>query len=107
MGMVAYNIPQELPRGSRRVSAWAFAPLVLPFVILIAIAAFATLRWHPTTKTPPPGTRGSLVWGDAIFADRVEVRAWMVLHGGSYQRWAKHHPAALRLLPAKKRVARR
>ena len=101
MGMMAYNVPRELPRGSRRMSPWGFAPLVLPFVILIAVALFASFRWHPGTKTPPPGMRGSLVWGDAIFADRVEVKAWMTLHGASYLRWAKHHPAALRLLPAK------
>ena len=83
------------------MSVWGFAPLVLPFVILIAVALFASFRWHPGTKTPPPGMRGSLVWGDAIFADRVEVKAWMTLHGASYTRWAKHHPAALSLLPAK------
>ena len=105
--MMAYNVPRELPRGGRRVSPWAFTPLVLPFVILIAVAVFATLRWHPATKTPPPGTRGSLVWGDAIFADRVEVQAWMTLHGASYVRWAKHHPAALRLLPPKRHVPKR
>ena len=105
--MVAYNLPREVPRRARRVSVWAFVPLVVPFLILVGIALWATFRWHPPTKTPPPGTRGSLVWGDAIFSSRVEVEAWMVQHGASYPRWAKSHPAALRLLlPAKKRPHR-
>ena len=106
MGMVAFQVPRELPRG-KRVSYWAFVPLVVPFLLLIGIAAYATLKWHPPTETPPPGTRGSLVWGDAIFADRVQVEAWMTLHGTSYQRWAKTHPAALKLLPAKRHAAKR
>jgi hypothetical protein len=95
--MIAYQVPREAPRRNR-VSPWAFVPLVVPFLILLAVALFATYRWHTPTKTPPPGTRGSLVWGDAIFANRTEVKAWMTLHGASYESWARHHPAALRLL---------
>jgi hypothetical protein len=90
----------------RRVSAWALTPLVVPFVILVAIALWATFKWHPGTKTPPPGTRGSLVWGDAIFSNKVEVRAWMAQHGASYERWARHHPGALKLLPTRTPVVR-
>ena len=68
MGMMAYNIPQEIPRGSRRVSAWAFVPLIVPFVILIAIAAFATLRWHPSTSVIAAGLTSTgflLEWSSA------------------------------------------
>lgn len=95
--MMAYQVPREVPR-RRRTSPWAFAPLVVPFLILLAVALFATYRSHTPKLTPPPGLRGSLVWGDAIFANRTEVKAWMTNHGASYDSWARHHPAALRLL---------
>jgi hypothetical protein len=31
------------------------------------------------------------------------LKAWFALHGGSYEAWAKHHPAALRLVPVSSR----
>jgi hypothetical protein len=76
-----------------------FIPLLLPFLILIGIAVYAEVTPYSSTNLPPPGQRGSLVWGDGIFANETEFRAWLRLHGGgSFQRWAKHHPAALSLV---------
>ena len=46
----------------------------------------------------PPGIRGSLVWGDGIFANQAQLKAWLKLHGGSYEVWVRQHPAALRLV---------
>lgn len=86
------------PPARRRLSIWVFAPLVAPFAILIGIGVFAAVAPYDSTKTPPPGTHGSLVWGDAIFANQIEMKAWLKLHGASYGPWAKLHPAALSLV---------
>ena len=73
----------------------------MPFAIFVGIFVFANVKPAPAAGATPPGSRGSLVWGDGIFAKRVEVKAWLGIHGGSYRSWAPHHPAALRLLPVK------
>jgi hypothetical protein len=84
-----------------------FIPLLLPFLILIGIGVYAAVTPYDSTNLPPPGQRGSLVWGDAIFANRTELKAWLRLHGaGDFRVWAKDHPAAMRLVtPRKHRAA--
>lgn len=85
--------------GARSYSARIFLPLAIPFVILIAVGVFALVsNSKPAAATPAPGVRGSLVWGDGIFARTVEMKAWQRLHGGSYYSWAKQHPAGLNLI---------
>jgi hypothetical protein len=88
----------------RRISSWAYLPLAVPLAILAGVVVFANVKPAPAAGATPPGARGSLVWGDGIFAKRVEVKAWLGIHGASYRRWAPHHPAALRLLPLKARA---
>jgi hypothetical protein len=85
-------------RASRRGSRWAFVSVALPFAILAGIAVFAAVSPYESTKTPPPGTHGSLVWGDGIFANQIEMKAWLKLHGARYGPWAKLHPKALSLV---------
>lgn len=75
-----------------------FLPLALPFAVLAAVAVFAALTPYHGTPGPAPGEPGALVWGDGIFANKVELRAWMRLHGGSYAQWSRQHPAAFRLV---------
>ena len=89
------------PSTRRRISRWAYLPLAFPLAILLGVVVFANVKPAPAAGIAPPGSRGSLVWGDGIFSERVEVKAWLGIHGGSYRRWAPHHPAALRLLPKK------
>src|SRR5215469_2238051 len=85
--------------GRNEQSGRIFAPLLIPFLILAAIAVYAALAPYAKTNVPPPGAHGSLVWGGAIFANELEMKAWLRLHGGgSFQGWAKAHPAALRLV---------
>jgi len=91
------------PSTRRRTSRWAYFPLAVPLAILVGIVAFANVRPSPAAGATPPGSRGSLVWGNGIFSKRVEVKAWLGIHGGSYRHWAPQHPAALRLLPLKRR----
>jgi hypothetical protein len=84
---------------NRDSSPRIFLPLVVPFAILVAVGVFALLSHSkPTAATQAPGAQGSLVWGDGLFARPVEMRAWLRLHGGKYDSWAKQHPAGLDLI---------
>ncbi len=91
------------PKVARRHPSLLFLPLALPFAILAAVAVYGVLRPSSSNGPPAPGSPGSLVWGNGIFANRVELKAWFALHGGSYAAWAKQHPAALRLVSATSR----
>ncbi len=93
------------PNVRRHSSAGLFVSLLLPFAILATVGAYGLLRSSDSTNLPQPGSRGALVWGNGIFASRVEMKAWLNLHGGGYRAWARRHPAALRLVPRKSRVA--
>jgi len=73
-------------------------PLALPVAVLAGFAMFFVLSPLKTSIGPPPGKPGALVWGDAIFANSAELRAWMKSHGGDYSAWLLQHPAAARLL---------
>jgi hypothetical protein len=95
---MAIQYAAAAPRRSRPVPKTLIVWLALPFVILLAIVAFSIFRAARATQPPPPGHVGSLVWGDGIFTTRSQVKAWLLLHGGSYRVWARHHPGALRLL---------
>ena len=45
-----------------------------------------------------PGQAGALVWGNGVFANRLELEAWLRIRGVSYESWARKHPAAVKLL---------
>ena len=74
-------------------------PLATAFAIIAGIAIYGVLNPSKAKPNPnAPGFRGSLVWGDGIFANQAQLKAWLKLHGGSYEAWVKQHPAALRLV---------
>jgi hypothetical protein len=73
-------------------------PFALALVIVLGAAAYGVFR-PPHASPAAPGARGSLVWGDGVFANRLELRAWLHLHDGSFTHWAQSHPAALKLVP--------
>jgi hypothetical protein len=89
------------PRQKDRVPLRVFMPLALPVVVLLGVLAFAALTPYSHTTGPPPGAPGALVWGNGIFANTFELKAWLNQHGASYRSWAKQHPAAIRLVKAK------
>src|SRR5579884_898371 len=101
---MARRRPARRSSTRRRISRWAYFPLAVPIAILLGVVVFANVKPAPAARAVPPGSRGSLVWGNGIFAKRIEVKAWLGIHGGSYRSWAPHHPAALRLLPLKARA---
>ena len=45
-----------------------------------------------------PGEDGALIWGDGVFANALELEAWLRVRGVSYRDWARKHPAAVKLL---------
>lgn len=86
-------------RDSGRFPFPVFLPLGIAFLIIAGIAIYGTLSPYNAKPSPPaPGVRGSLVWGDGIFANSAQLKAWLRLHGASYDAWAKTHPRALTLV---------
>ncbi len=81
------------------------ARFYVPFVLAVVLlgVSFAFNRFIPQSSVGPhgPGTSGALNWSNGIFANRAELKAWLNAHGKSYDTWAKQHPAALKLIPAK------
>jgi hypothetical protein len=92
--------------GSRKrpSPAWVLLPIATAFVIIAGIAVYGLISPYDARKPPPPGTRGSLVWGDGIFANRAQLKAWLGIHGASYDLWAKTHPRALSLVRPRARA---
>jgi hypothetical protein len=75
-----------------------FLPLALPFAILVGVAVFAPLALNEGAAPSAPGRPGALLWGDGIFANTFELKAWLRQHGSSYSRWKRQHPAAAHLV---------
>lgn len=76
--------------------------MVLPWAvtgaILVGAAVFALFPREVKTERPPPGTSGSLVWGDGVFSNALELEAWLRIRGVSYKTWARRHPAGVKLV---------
>jgi hypothetical protein len=76
----------------RHSPLWVFVPIATAFLIIAGIAIYGVISPYNAKKPPPPGARGSLVWGDGIFANKAQLKAWLTQHGASYESWAKTHP---------------
>ena len=76
-------------------------PFFAALVLLAAAALDGRLRTHDNVQLKGPGTKGELHWSNGVFTSRAELRAWLNAHGKSYDAWAKAHPAAVALLPAR------
>jgi hypothetical protein len=76
--------------------------VVLPWVVtaaVLVVTAFAIFWPRPVEGNPAaPGQPGLLVWGDAVFANPLELEAWLRIRGVSYAQWARRHPAAVKIL---------
>ncbi|MEO5575999.1 MAG: hypothetical protein ABIR67_02455 [Gaiellaceae bacterium] len=76
--------------------------MVLPWAITAAVLVVtAVVAFWPRpvgTEQPPPGRAGTLVWGNAVFSNPLELEAWLRIRGASYATWARRHPAAVKLL---------
>jgi hypothetical protein len=96
--MAMYPATSMTPAPRKQRPFRLFLPLALPFAVLIGVGVFGALTPFKHDAGPPPGAPGALVWGNGIFANSFELKAWLKLHGASYPAWAKQHPAAVRLV---------
>jgi hypothetical protein len=76
---------------------WVLAPAVLAALVLGGFVLYAALTPY-SSQEQPPGRHGALLWGDGMFANTLELKGWLRLHGASYAAWKKRHPSALRLV---------
>lgn len=91
--------PQSVRPRPRSGFPWnVFLPWALTAAVLVVTAVAVFWPREVGTDQPPPGQAGSLVWGDAVFANPLELAAWLRIRGGSYATWARRHPAAVKLL---------
>jgi hypothetical protein len=73
-------------------------PWGVALIVLVTTALVAFLPRAVDSDPAPPGTTGALVWGDGVFANKLELEAWLRIRGVSYESWARKHPAAVKLL---------
>jgi hypothetical protein len=77
------------------------AALVLPAIVVLAIATFETgVLVRPGSNKPAQG----IVWDNHTFANRAEFARWLRSHGTSYRTWARRHPSLSGVQP--KRAAK-
>jgi hypothetical protein len=81
-----------------RLRARVFLPFALAFLVLAGVAIYGALKPTKAVLGNPYGPPTGLVWGNGLFHNRAELRAWLRNHGVSYKTWAKTHPAARALV---------
>jgi len=74
------------------------AALVLPAIVVLAIATFETgVLVRPGSNKPAQG----IVWDNHTFANRAEFARWLRSHGTSYRVWARRHPSLSGVQPSR------
>lgn len=86
--------PERQPRFPWTV----FVPWAIAAAVLVVTAGAVFWPREVGTEQPPPGQAGTLVWGDAVFSNPLELEAWLRIRGASYATWARRHPAAVKIL---------
>jgi hypothetical protein len=89
--------PPPAPAEPRRLRL--FAPFGLALLLVLGAIFFAVLRPQHSASPSAPGGPGALVWGNGLFSDQDQVKAWLHVHRGNFGRWVVKHPAAVRLVP--------
>jgi hypothetical protein len=90
--------PQLAPPKRSRLPWQVVLPWAIAGAILVVTLAVAFLPRGVKSDPSPPGQTGALVWGNGVFANKLELEAWLRIRGVSYETWAKKHPAAVKLL---------
>lgn len=73
-------------------------PWALAAAILVGTAVLAFLPREVKARPAAPGHSGALVWGNGVFANALELEAWLRIRGVSYKTWARRHPAAVKII---------
>jgi hypothetical protein len=94
---------QPIPQNRRRARLpwWVAVPWVVACVVLAGAAVAGVLPRAVKSDPAPPGHAGALVWGNGVFANKLELEAWLRIRGVSYKSFARKHPAAVKLLEKK------
>jgi len=76
--------------------------------ITVAVAGGA-LAWSQVVDRlrhpDPPASTGrpaAVVWSARVFRGEAELAKWLRVRGTTYERWAREHPSAAKLLAARR-----
>jgi ABC-type Fe3+ transport system permease subunit len=91
---------QPIPRQRRRSTLpwWVAVPWAVACVVLVGAIVVGVLPRPVKSDPSPPGQVGALVWGNGVFANKLELDAWLRIRGASYEEFERKHPAAVKLL---------
>jgi hypothetical protein len=83
--------------GARRA---AHAVPILVAVVAVALVWGSVIRtlMKPVPAAAPIGSPQAVAWGDKVFLNPAQLHAWLRSRGIPYESWARHHPAAIRVL---------
>jgi hypothetical protein len=82
---------------------------LLSIAALVVLALGVALVWARVVHTlvvadssgPAIGRPQGIVWGTHVFTSEAQLRAYLVAHGLSYERWIARHPAAAAIVGRK------
>lgn len=85
------------------------AAILAGWFVVLAAAAFVWIHaiqslTHPQ-RVPVKVRPEAFVWGDRVFHDRAHLEQWLHDRGLSYDAWARKHPAAVRIMYPRTRLA--
>ena len=105
--MVPRPIAHHPPRRPRRIAWGVLLPWIVTLGLLAGTAAYVFWPSEPELRSPvKPGRDGALIWSDGVFANALELEAWLRIRGVSYRQWARRHPAAVKLLAPEPKPAK-
>ncbi len=97
--VILSNLSQsDLPKRRSRLPLSVLLPWALAGAILVGTAVLAFVPREVEARPAAPGQPGALVWGNGVFANALELDAWLRIRGVSYKTWARRHPAAVRII---------
>jgi len=79
----------SVPPSRSRLPWQIVGPWGLALAVLVTTALVAFLPRGVESDPSPPGRSGALVWGDGVFANKLELEAWLRIRGVSYESWAR------------------
>jgi hypothetical protein len=88
-------------RLAARRAAHAALMLVATVALVVAWSLVIRTLLKPAPAVRPVASPHALAWGDKVFLNQAQLRAWLRNRGIPYESWARHHTAAIRVLNPK------